>query len=461
VSLARGPMRRRDFLRLAAGLATAVALTSGARRALPTRVIVVGGGMAGIAAARQLRADGADVTVLEARSRIGGRIRTSRMWPDLPVDLGASWIHGAADNPLSALAREAGLRTHLTSYDRYRLYVSARARAAGVTGYGTRRVDAVLGDARRIAHESSADLSLADAVDLARPGIAPRSPLGIQLGFDLMSNHTLEYGADPDRLSARYGEAAGYPSDGVDSLLPDGYDQLVGALARGLSIRTGVRVASVRQDGDTAVVTDAAGVEHRADAVVVTVPLSLLKRGSIRFEPALPAAMQDAIDRIGFGLLDKQFLRFDRPFWPTDVDWLEYLDTDAADWPQWVSLATDRRAPLLLAFTGGSTAQRVEERPDRAVVDDMVRALRGMFGRSVPTPTGWQITRWGRSELTRGGYSFNAAGMVPDDRRVLAEPFGRIHIAGEATHVEHYGTVHGAYLSGVAAARRIWEGLSS
>jgi monoamine oxidase len=222
-----------------------------------------------------------------------------------------------------------------------------------------------------------------------------------------------------------------------------------------------VRVASVRQDGDTAVVTDAAGVEHRADAVVVTVPLSLLKRGSIRFEPALPAAMQDAIDRIGFGLLDKQFLRFDRPFWPTDVDWLEYLDTDAADWPQWVSLATDRRAPLLLAFTGGSTAQRVEERPDRAVVDDMVRALRGMFGRSVPTPTGWQITRWGRSELTRGGYSFNAAGMVPDDRRVLAEPFGRIHIAGEATHVEHYGTVHGAYLSGVAAARRIWEGLSS
>ncbi len=448
-------IRRRDLLRLTGALVAAGALTTGARRDRPARVIVVGAGMAGLAAARHLRARGVDVIVLEARDRIGGRIRTSRLWPDLPVDLGASWIHGAADNPLSKVARDAGLVTSGTSYDSYRLYVTARARAAGVHGYGTREVDAVLRRARRIARGSSPDLSLAAAIELASPDLEAGSPLGIQLAFDLMSNHTLEYGVDPARLSARYGEAAGYPSDGDDAVLPDGYDRLVGHVARGLAIRTGVRVARVAQEAGGVVVTDADGHSERADAVLVTVPLGLLKAGAIDFDPVLPDAKQQAIERIGFGLLDKQFLRFDEPFWPTDVDWLEHLDTDAANWPQWVSLARPSGAPLLLAFTGGSTARAVEDRPDRAVVDDMLDALRGMFGRSVRAPRDWQITRWGRQRYTRGGYSFNAAGMLPVDRDVLAEAFGRVHFAGEATHREHYGTVHGAYLSGLAAARVI------
>jgi monoamine oxidase len=448
-------VRRRDFLRLTAGLAAVGASTTAARRDAPARVIVVGAGMAGLSAARHLGSHGIDVTVLEARDRVGGRIRTSRLWPDLPVDLGASWIHGAADNPLSAVARAAGLQTHRTSYDSYRLYVTARARAAGVHGYGTRRVDTVLREARRIARQSSPDLSLGSAVDLARPGLPPQSPLGIQLAFDLASNHTLEYGADPDDLSARYGDAAGYPSDGDDALLPGGYDRLAAAVGRGLAIRTGVTVVRVRQDDLGLTVVDAAGATMRADAVLVTVPLSLLKDAAIDFDPGLPGTTQQAIERIGFGLLDKQFLRFDEPFWPTDVDWLEHLDTDAANWPQWVSFAPFRRTPLLLAFTGGSTAWSTERRSDRAVVDDMLRALRSMFGRSVPRPRGWQITRWGNERYTRGGYSYNAAGMLPSDRRALAEPFGRVHFAGEATHVEHYGTVHGAYLSGLAAAQRI------
>ena len=448
-------MRRRDFLRLTAALAVGAPLVSGARREAPARVVVVGAGVAGLAAARALRASGVDVVVLEARDRIGGRVRTSRQWPDLPVDLGASWIHGAAQNPLSAVAREAGLTTFETSYDRSRLYVSARARAAGVHGYGTREVGAVLRRARRIARDAATDLSLADAVERAAPDLVDGSALAVQLGFALMSDHTLEYGADPDRLSARYGEAAGYPSDGDDVVLPLGYDQLAAHLARGLVVRTGVSVARITQVADGVVVTDARGRTTSADVALVTVPLGLLKHGTIDFEPELPESKRLAIARIGFGLLDKQFLRFDRPFWPTDVDWLEHLDTDAANWPQWLSFARHDRTPLLLAFTGGSTAWQAEERSDRDVVDEMLRALRGMFGRSVPAPRAWQITRWGQQRYTRGGYSFNAVGMLPGDRGVLAEPFGRLHFAGEATHREHYGTVHGAYLSGISAARRI------
>ncbi len=84
----------------------------------PKRVLVLGAGMAGLGAARHLKSAGADVSVIEARGRLGGRTFTSTHWPDLPVDLGASWVHGTLGNPLTALAEEAGTRLVATSYQR-------------------------------------------------------------------------------------------------------------------------------------------------------------------------------------------------------------------------------------------------------------------------------------------------------------------------------------------------------
>ncbi|MCB0117320.1 MAG: FAD-dependent oxidoreductase, partial [Caldilineaceae bacterium] len=88
------------------------------------RVIVIGAGMAGLAAARSLAGQNFEVVVLEARDRIGGRTWTSDHWPDAPLDLGASWIHGVEDNPITALADEIQARTFATSYDSSILYDS-------------------------------------------------------------------------------------------------------------------------------------------------------------------------------------------------------------------------------------------------------------------------------------------------------------------------------------------------
>lgn len=117
-------MYRRDFLKLAGLVLSGAALNAcgvqpAALPITPTagaaqrRVLVVGAGIAGLAAAQRLLQAGAQVTVLEARDRIGGRIWTSQQWPDAPMDLGASWIHGTEGNPLTDLARQAGAKRHL------------------------------------------------------------------------------------------------------------------------------------------------------------------------------------------------------------------------------------------------------------------------------------------------------------------------------------------------------------
>lgn len=80
------------------------------------RFLVIGAGLAGLAAARELQAMGHEVLVLEGRDRTGGRIHTSRQWSDLPLDLGATWIHGARGNPLTSLAKEAGAELLTTRY---------------------------------------------------------------------------------------------------------------------------------------------------------------------------------------------------------------------------------------------------------------------------------------------------------------------------------------------------------
>lgn len=246
--------------------------------------------------------------------------------------------------------------------------------------------------------------------------------------------------------------------DGGDVLFPDGFGAIPEFLARGLDLRTGQVVERI-EHGPEGVRVLAGSQTMAADHVVVSVPLGVLKAGAIEFSPGLPQAKRKAIDGLAMGVLNKCFLRFPRAFWPTEVDWIERVPERHGEWTEWVSFVRPSGQPVLLGFNAADYGRRIEALGDREIVAGAMQVLRGLYGPDIPDPVAHQITRWARDPHALGSYSFNPVGSDPKLRDALAASVGgRLHFAGEACERKHFATTHGAYLSGLRAARTIIEG---
>ena len=446
-------LHRRSLLAAAAAAAVAPRQTARATSITPD-VIVIGAGAAGLAAAGRLTANGYTVLVLEARSRIGGRMDTSTAWPDLPLDLGASWIHGHVGNPLTAIANKLGIK-RVPTYGNKDVLLrpgGAHADAAFDTLY-KQAVD-IVSKARAAANHLNKDISLADAVTAYLGRNYPTGDALVALNYYVNSIIEQEYAADWTKLSAwNYDDDGGFP--GYDVLLKGGYVQIANYLATGLNIQLNQQVSAIAWSDTGVTVTTRTG-SFAAPTCIVTLPLGILQSGAITFTPALPAAQQTALGKLSMGLLNKCYLRFPKAFWPKQSDWLEYLTLTKGIWAEWVSLEPGFKQPVLVGFNAGTEALAIERQDDATTVAGAMTALRSMFGNAIPDPLGYQITRWSQDPYTLGSYSYEPPGSSRATRAVLTRAFSpALFLAGEATHPKYPATVHGAYLSGQRAAGQV------
>ena len=421
--------------------------------------------MAGLSAARALADAGVEVQVLEARERIGGRI-----WTVDRLDLGAQWIHSTEGNPVTSLCRQLGIPI---------LYVGGDATYLGgwehlhVVDRGGKRVSA-MSKTRSIAIADSVRDEFERWRTGRRPGRSADVPAAVAFAR-VMRQRSLkrsrkreadwhvrictrdDWGGYRDTLSAMHWDE-GYQVYGYgDSAFPDGYGVVAEHLARGLSIRHGAVVRELKHGAKGVTALTSHG-EFHADAAVVTLPLGVLKSGAVKFTPALPRSKRAAIQRLGVGCLAKLALYFDEPFWPREPYVFGLVDGANTSSPTLVvNLWVTHRLPCLVFVVGGELGRELERWPAERAERWGRDALRRLFGQ-VPRPARTLRTQWTLDPFALGAYSHVAVGATPADFDLLAEPVGKqLLFAGEATCRQHWGCVHGAYVSGLREAARLLD----
>ena len=447
-------MTRREFFAAttsAVGGALAASCATGHPPPPDTKsVLIVGAGMAGLAAARSLADAGWPVRVIEARDRVGGRVYTNREW-GVPLDMGASWIHGTTDNPVTELARRAAAQLVPTDYYGWaKLALDPRLPALR---YDPETWRAFVERAR--GHVDGGSLGAAVDAAAARAGLS--DPDRAQLGFYLTTEIEDEYAAGANQLSAMtfdHGDYAGGEQDVVTS----GYDALPRLLADDLQIQLKTQVTAITR-GDHSVVVHAGDRSFEGPAAIVTVPLGVLKSGAIAFDPPMPDGHLRAVNALGFGVLSKSFFRFERRTWNVENAFYQFMGTEPGAWSQWFSLP-GAAGPIVLAFNAGDRGRAVESSSPGDLMTGALPIARRLFGADV-APLEVRTSNWSADPWARGAYSFHAPGSGLEDRRRLQEPIDdRLYLAGEAVGTNNPATVTGAVLSGRYAAGQLMHRLS-
>jgi monoamine oxidase len=413
-------MSRREFLAattsvVGGGLAAACASDRSGHRPPPDAksLLVVGAGMAGLSAARSLADAGWPVRVIEARDRIGGRVYTNRDW-GVPLEMGASWIHGTTDNPLVELAQRAQAQLVPTDYYGWaKLAVDPQLQPLD---YNPKTWRKFVERARDQVDGGSLGAAVNDAQASEELSDSDRA----QLAFYITTEIESEYAANADQLSATTFDKGDYAS-GEQDTVTNGYDALPRLLANGIEVVLNTPATAIARS-DNSVVVQAGSRSFEGPAAIVTVPLGVLKSGAITFDPRLPDGHARAVNALGFGVLSKS-------------------------------------GPIVLAFNAGERGRSVESSSPEDLMTSALPIARQLFGDVSPVEV--RTSNWTVDPYARGTYSFHAPGSGLEDRRRLQEPIDdRLYLAGEAVGVNNPATVAGAVVSGRYAAGQLMHRLS-
>lgn len=408
------PITRRSLLRggvLLGGAALLPAVGCSPTRSTTWDVAVIGGGVTGLSAARNLTDHGLSTVVLEARDRIGGQLYTDRSFTSVPVELGAGLIHGR-DAYTWELVTEAGADT---------------VEVDGGAGGGS-PIDV---DVRPRDDEDA-------AAYLRRVGVpeADWPPVAVD-------NEPL------DRWSAvwmrRHGLFEWWSSPRKNFRVVGGYDRILAPLADGLRIRLNSPVRVVRRSS-SGVELSVSGPEGdevvHASRCVVALPPGVLKAGDVRFDPVLPTSHDDALAALENTDALKLVHEFDRPVFPEEHDVLGW--DNGSGFVFWCPSRGDPE--IVVAWAAGPDARDLLDLDTEERFAVGLSALADAVERDLPDPVARTTHDWTADEYSRGAYLYVPPG-AHDAPETLATPVDEVlYFAGEPTTGDN--TVDGAYANG-------------
>jgi monoamine oxidase len=417
-------------------------------------VLVVGAGMAGLAAARALHDAGCQVLVLEARDRVGGRVYSHRD-PRSPVaiELGAEFLQGLPPR-LHKIARHA----HLLVCELGGQRVSWQRGPGFSTGFARRTRLEEISD--KLAAYAGPDESLRDFLDAcvrADPRLADAAEQTARWveGYDAAHVECIS-----TRALAHQARAEAAIEGDRAFRIPTGYDGVAQWLAAGLPearLRLGAVVSEVWWERGQVRVVSSAG-EFTARKLVLTLPLPVLSQ--LTFVPDLPEK-REAMRGLHMGGVIKLAVRFDEPFWFDQHPQLGFIQTADEVFPTWWT-SYPVLAPLLIGWAGGPAADVLSGLADEAILErglDILSRVFGVRGRS--QVEAWYLHNWQTDPFAGGAYSYIGVHGLPR-QRALAQPVAdTLFFAGEATELDgHHATVHGAIATGERAAREVLAALA-
>ena len=422
-------------------------------------IVIIGAGVAGLAAARELSRASFHVDVLEARDRIGGRIFTYK-----GIELGAEFIHGRPPETMDIVAR-AHLKLSKV-VNRHWHYRKGKLATSNEFWSKLEHVMKAMKDVKR-------DQSFSDFLKKHDLGSEAEAIAKLYVeGF---------HAARAERISVlglnQANKAAEEIDDDQQFRIPKGYASIAQSLAddafaHGTRIHLNTVVKQVRWQPKHVEVFTSSGTHYKSSRALVTLPLGVLQAGDVRFTPKLNDK-RDAANKLAMGQVTKVVMRFREPFWEklrrpigegSELSFkdLAYLHAPDELTPTWWTLLP-RRSALLTAWAGGTRAEKLLPEGEAGVSKLALKALVTIFGVEV-AKLEEQLEElychdWFVDTCARGAYSYIPVGGLEATAHLAKPVDNTLFFAGEATNTEgHQGTVHGAIATGIRAAREILDG---
>ena len=421
------------------------------------KVLVIGAGISGLAAAKNLNDSGYDVTILEAKDRIGGRLYTDRSL-GVPLEVGANWIHdnNPKTNPIMKIKEELGLKAHKCSVAGPNVsfeVLDKEGNKIEISGKDLEKIEVRIGIFAYLAKYLRPSTNLRELFIFVKK-LGLLSFVKEEALFVLIQKIALEQAEDPEKISIEaLFEHEGFEND---EAIIGGYDQIAYYFEKELHnkiiLNSPIQHINYEQD----IIKVISGSEkYEANAVIVTASLGALKKEVIKFTPDLPIEKKQSIKKLGWGTLNKIMLKFVHKFW-SDKDFIVVANKES-NFHAWINEEPICEEPVIVATISGKNAKKLENKTDEEVVQIALNELKAVYGNKVSELNSYYITKWSLDPYIYGSYSTNKAGENSQLlRKQLSTPVNsKLFFAGEATSVKVAGYLQMALQSGVREAENI------